>query len=267
MHDRRLLAACCAVLAAACGDAAHPRLPSAQVPEAPTSVAAEPGVRSVRVSWAVPADGGSPITGYAVTGVPAGWGQSTGETSAVVTDLATGTPYTFTVTATNAVGTSSPSAPSAPVIPLAEPTNGRATLNLSFTFTEGTSLPVEGLSATLVLPPGVTVATEPGTDRIAAESLRRGAAVPGTHVLTGTYDASSGRVRLAIAVTASATWSGSFLELDVALAPGANAAADQLRALNQPLPAFKAVGVDTAGRNTVVLTDRVVPRLEVSNHE
>jgi hypothetical protein len=59
-------------------------------------------------------DGGSAITGYNVISVPAG-GTGTaaaGATSIAVTGLTTGTDYVFSVTATNAVGTSVPSDPS-----------------------------------------------------------------------------------------------------------------------------------------------------------
>lgn len=59
-------------------------------------------------------DGGSAITSYNVISVPSG-GSGTaaaGATSIAVTGLTTGTDYVFSVTATNAVGTSVPSDPS-----------------------------------------------------------------------------------------------------------------------------------------------------------
>jgi hypothetical protein len=59
-------------------------------------------------------DGGSAITSYDVISVPAG-GTGTaaaGATSIAVTGLTTGTDYVFSVTATNAIGTSVPSDPS-----------------------------------------------------------------------------------------------------------------------------------------------------------
>ena len=72
------------------------------------------------VTWSAPAnDGGAAITGYTVTASPGGASATTdGATSAVVKGLANGRPYTFTVTARNAVGAGSASAPSAPVVPL-----------------------------------------------------------------------------------------------------------------------------------------------------
>jgi len=44
----------------------------ATVPSAPTGLAADPGDGQVTVSWAAPATGGSPITGYTVTATPGG---------------------------------------------------------------------------------------------------------------------------------------------------------------------------------------------------
>src|SRR5207247_324570 len=74
-------------------------------------------------SWTAPAaDGGSPITSYTAT---SSGGQTATvaapATSANVTGLANGTAYTFTVVATNAVGTGPASSPSAPVTPTGPP--------------------------------------------------------------------------------------------------------------------------------------------------
>ena len=94
---------------------------AATVPDAPTAVTGTAGDGSVTVAWTAPgSNGGSPITGYVVTAAPGGATcTTTGATSCVVTGLENGTGYTFTVTATNAAGTSSPSAPSATVTPVA----------------------------------------------------------------------------------------------------------------------------------------------------
>ncbi|UKA60097.1 fibronectin type III domain-containing protein [Arthrobacter sp. FW306-2-2C-D06B] len=95
-------------------------------PAAPSGVAATAGNGSAVVSWTAPANGGSPITSYTVT--PSSGGTALApvtvsgnppSTTATVTGLSNGTAYTFTVTATNAVGTSAPSAASAPVTPTA----------------------------------------------------------------------------------------------------------------------------------------------------
>jgi hypothetical protein len=94
------------------------------VPAAPTAVAASPGNGSASVNWTAPADGGSPITSYTVTPYAGGVAQqattvsgSPPATSATITGLANGTSYTFTVTATNAVGAGPESGPSNAVTP------------------------------------------------------------------------------------------------------------------------------------------------------
>ncbi|WML41498.1 choice-of-anchor L domain-containing protein [Neobacillus sp. OS1-2] len=87
------------------------------VPGAPTNVTVVAGNGQATVSFTAPANGGSDITGYTVTAHPGG-ATSTGTSSPVtVPGLTNGTSYTFTVTATNAIGTSEASAPSAPIIP------------------------------------------------------------------------------------------------------------------------------------------------------
>ncbi|MEP7379436.1 MAG: fibronectin type III domain-containing protein [Chloroflexota bacterium] len=95
---------------------------STTAPGQPISVTAVAGDAQALVSWVAPSsNGGSPITGYSVTSSPdAETCAANGATlSCTVTDLANGTPYTFTVTATNAVATGSPSEPSNSVTPMA----------------------------------------------------------------------------------------------------------------------------------------------------
>ena len=93
-----------------------PLAPSA--PAAPTAVA---GNTTATVTFAAPANNGGAITGYTVISSPGGGvdsnSGSTGLTH-VITGLTNGVPYTFTVLATNAAGTSSASPASAAVTPM-----------------------------------------------------------------------------------------------------------------------------------------------------
>jgi hypothetical protein len=90
----------------------------ATVPGAPTNVTATAGKAQATVSFTPPAsNGGSPITGYTVTSNPKGGvDTNAGSTSLshIVTNLKSRTKYTFSVTASNAVGAST-SKPSMPV--------------------------------------------------------------------------------------------------------------------------------------------------------
>jgi Ricin-type beta-trefoil lectin domain/Concanavalin A-like lectin/glucanases superfamily/Fibronectin type III domain len=91
-------------------------VPSTTVPGVVTSVSAAPGTGQAAVSWGAPlTNGGSAVTGYTVTASPGGATVTATGTSATVTGLTSGTSYTFTVTANNAVGTGPASAPTVPV--------------------------------------------------------------------------------------------------------------------------------------------------------
>ena len=96
----------------------------ATAPAAPTNVTASGGNASATVSWTAPSDGGTPITSYTVTPFVGATAQTpttvTGSppaTSVTVTGLTNGTSYTFTVSATNAVGTGPASSASNAVTP------------------------------------------------------------------------------------------------------------------------------------------------------
>jgi hypothetical protein len=96
---------------------------SGGLPGAPTAVTATAGNGQASVTFTPPADsGGSPVTGYTVTSSPGGGVDRNAGTTAiahVVTGLTNGTPYTFTVRATNAAGLGAPSAASNTVTPSA----------------------------------------------------------------------------------------------------------------------------------------------------
>jgi uncharacterized repeat protein (TIGR02543 family) len=88
-------------------------------PDAPTGVSATSGENaSTTVSWTAPSDGGSAITSYTATS-NTGQTCSSSTTSCSITGLTNGTPYTFTVTATNSIGTSDPSSASSAATPAA----------------------------------------------------------------------------------------------------------------------------------------------------
>lgn len=110
---------------AACGQVAdNSNAPDAQtvkLPSAPTAVTATANISAgARLSWSEPATG-APITSYTVTSSPAGGTVKISGTNAIVTGLTVATPYTFTVTATNAGGEGPASEPSNSVTIVAGP--------------------------------------------------------------------------------------------------------------------------------------------------
>lgn len=89
----------------------------ATAPDAPTGVSASnPTSTTLDVSFSAPANnGGSAITSFTVTSSPGGLTATGASSPLTVTGLTASTSYTFTVTATNAIGTSVASSPSSAV--------------------------------------------------------------------------------------------------------------------------------------------------------
>ena len=136
---------------------------AATVPGAPTNAAATAGNASASVVFQAPAfNGGAPIVGYTVTATP-GAITATGTASPItVPGLVNGTAYTFTVAATNAVGSGPASQVSTAVVPGIAPV---FTSTNAATFTQGiaanftvlaTGSPAPLLSQSGALPAGVT---------------------------------------------------------------------------------------------------------------
>jgi hypothetical protein len=110
------------------------------VPGAPTGVIADLSNGQVTVRWTDPSNnGGSAITGYTVTNVTTNvtYDLSANVTTKTITDLSNGTPYSFTVKAVNAAGSSVPSSvsatprtiPGAPRSVTADPSNTQVTVS------------------------------------------------------------------------------------------------------------------------------------------
>lgn len=94
------------------------------VPGAPQSVVATAGARSASVTFAEPLDdGGRAIAEYKVTASPGGASVSVdaGTFAVTIGGLSPRVPHTFTVTATNEIGTGAPSSPSNVVTPTGLP--------------------------------------------------------------------------------------------------------------------------------------------------
>ena len=117
----------------------------ATVPDAPTAVDAVRTDAGATVSFVAPAANGDAITGYTVTAQPGGTQTPCAASPCEVTGLTNGTAYTFTVTATNGVGTGPASTPSSDVVPAGVPaapsdvTASRGNGSATITFTEPNS--------------------------------------------------------------------------------------------------------------------------------
>jgi hypothetical protein len=95
--------------------------PDYLMPDPPTNVTATAGNGEATVSFKPPrVEGAKPITSYTVTSHPGRIKVSGKQSPITVKGLKNGVPYTFTVTASNSIGTGIPSEPSGSATPKAE---------------------------------------------------------------------------------------------------------------------------------------------------
>ncbi len=199
-------------------------LPPPQIPDAPTGVTATAGDGQATVNFTRPAsDGGSVISIYTATASPGGQiGTCTGPAACAitVTGLTNGTAYTFTVTATNAVGTSAASTASSAVTPVGVPdaptgvsaTAGdtQATVNFTTPASDGGSA-ITTYTATASPGGQIGTCTGPAACAITVTGLTNGTAYTFTVTATnaiGTSAASSASSAVTPAVTPAASSSG-----------------------------------------------------------
>jgi len=188
----------------------------ATVPGAPTGASAAIGNTQATVSFTAPANNGSAITGYTVTSSPGGFTGAGASSPVTVTGLTNGTSYTFTVTATNAVGTGAASLASAAVTPATVPgvptgvaaTLGNTQATVSFTAPASTGgAAITGYTVTAS--PGGRVATGVSSP-ITITGLTNGTAytftvVANNSVGSGTTSTASGAITPQAPPTAGAT--------------------------------------------------------------
>ena len=140
-----------------------PNAPVPTPPAAPTLTSATAGNGSVALSWTVPADGGSPLSGYEVWRATTAGGEAfhvapvgLGTTYTDTTNVVNGTTYYYQVRALNAVGpgplsnehSATPTAPPVPTPPaaptLTSATAGNGSVALSWTVPADGGSPLSG---------------------------------------------------------------------------------------------------------------------------
>ena len=167
----------------------------ATAPGAPTIGTASAGNGSATVSFTAPtSNGGAAITHYTVTAADSTNAARGGETATgtvgplAVTGLTNGDRYTFTVTATNSVGTGPASGPSASVVPLG-PGITVVQSTLPSVAVGGTySVPLTELGSTGTVKWKVTAGALPRKIKLGKSGILGGTVTSGKHpTATGTY--------------------------------------------------------------------------------
>lgn len=131
----------------------------ATVPGAPSITGVVAGNQQATVTFTAPAsNGGAAITGYTVISNPGGLTTSGPSSPITMTSLSNNTAYTFSVIATNSVGTGTPSASSGSVTPVPPPTATKSEPTVSFNSVANVITPV--YSGT-VNPAGIVITTGP----------------------------------------------------------------------------------------------------------
>jgi hypothetical protein len=165
-----------------------PAAPASPDPPVITGVTARDS--AVEVSWLPPDTGAASLTGYVITASSGGTAVTTASepataTDGIVTGLANGTPYTFTIAAVNGNGTSQPSPPSASITPVpatvpiapanvqAFPQNGAIQVGWSAPPDGGS--PITGYTLTMS-PGGATASTTAGNTVATVSGLANGTA-------------------------------------------------------------------------------------------
>jgi mannan endo-1,4-beta-mannosidase len=144
-------------------DPAH----TCSAPAAPAGLFAGAGDGRAAVAWVAPSStGGSVIRSYTLSWSPGNGSQAlpAGQTSMTVTGLTNGTTYTFTVTATNAAGTSNSSSPATVTPQAGSPTPAAVTATASPTApttvsTGSDPATTSGTATSLTVPSGTSGGT------------------------------------------------------------------------------------------------------------
>ena len=164
---------------------------AATAPAAPTNVLASPADSQATVSWTAPSNGGSAITSYNVTSSPGGItknvtapaGSTNVPTTTAVTGLTNGTSYTFTVIASNAIGSGPASTASAAVTPFGKPgtptnvagTPGNKQVTVTWTAPSSNGAIIDSY----------TVTTSPGGTATQVKQINTSTPAPTTATITG----------------------------------------------------------------------------------